>query len=154
MLRECRERFPRHRLQRKPLVRDPGRHHGTRTMIWVRGYLTNCLCCFFFKLTTAVPSFWISLLYLISDVTTGLCWYPFGSLHASIRLDTFLCLESWCLIYRTKFNYHNFNIINIQIPITFKIIVRPLRILYHHYLEFKDDFKFLSNMNLMHYITN
>ena len=26
---ECRERFPRHRLQRKPLVSDPGKHHGT-----------------------------------------------------------------------------------------------------------------------------
>ena len=25
----CRERFPRHRLQRKPLVSDPGMHHGT-----------------------------------------------------------------------------------------------------------------------------
>ena len=29
MPRECRERFPRHRLQRKPLVSDPGMHHGT-----------------------------------------------------------------------------------------------------------------------------
>ena len=27
--RECRERFPRHRLQRKPLVSDPDIHHGT-----------------------------------------------------------------------------------------------------------------------------
>ena len=29
MRRECRERFPRHRLQRKPLFSDPGMHHGT-----------------------------------------------------------------------------------------------------------------------------
>ena len=29
MHRECRERFPRHRLQRKPLVSDPGMHHST-----------------------------------------------------------------------------------------------------------------------------
>ena len=29
MGRECRERFPRRRLQRKPLVCDPGMHHGT-----------------------------------------------------------------------------------------------------------------------------
>ena len=29
MRREYRERFSRHRLQRKPLVSDPGRHHGT-----------------------------------------------------------------------------------------------------------------------------
>ena len=29
MRRECRERFPRHRFQRKPLVSDPGMHHGT-----------------------------------------------------------------------------------------------------------------------------
>ena len=29
MRRKCRERFPRHRLQRKPLVSDPDMHHGT-----------------------------------------------------------------------------------------------------------------------------
>ena len=29
MRRECRERFPRHRLQRKPPVSDPDMHHGT-----------------------------------------------------------------------------------------------------------------------------
>ena len=29
MHRECREPFPRHRLQRKPLVSDPGMHQGT-----------------------------------------------------------------------------------------------------------------------------
>ena len=29
MRRECRERFSRHRLQRKPQVNDPGMHHGT-----------------------------------------------------------------------------------------------------------------------------
>ena len=30
--RECRERFPRHRLQRKPLVSDPDIQHGTCVM--------------------------------------------------------------------------------------------------------------------------
>ena len=29
MRQECRERFPRHRLQRKPLSSDPGMHHST-----------------------------------------------------------------------------------------------------------------------------
>ena len=29
MRRECRERFPHHRHQWKPLIRDPGMHHGT-----------------------------------------------------------------------------------------------------------------------------
>ena len=29
MRRECRERFPRHRLQKKPLFSDPGMRHGT-----------------------------------------------------------------------------------------------------------------------------
>ena len=29
MHRECRERFPRHQHQRKPLASDPGMHHGT-----------------------------------------------------------------------------------------------------------------------------
>ena len=32
MRRECRERFPRHWLQRKPLVSDPGMHHSTCVM--------------------------------------------------------------------------------------------------------------------------
>ena len=32
MHRGCRERFPHHRLQRKPLVSDPGMHHGTCVM--------------------------------------------------------------------------------------------------------------------------
>ena len=34
MCRECRERFPHQRLQRKPLVSDPGLHHGTCVMHW------------------------------------------------------------------------------------------------------------------------
>ena len=29
MRRECRERFPHHRLQRNPLISDPGMHRGT-----------------------------------------------------------------------------------------------------------------------------
>ena len=29
MRRECRERFPRHQLQRKPLISNPGMHRGT-----------------------------------------------------------------------------------------------------------------------------
>ena len=29
MRRDCRERFPRHKLQRKPVVSDPSMHHGT-----------------------------------------------------------------------------------------------------------------------------
>ena len=37
--------------------------------------------------------------------------------------------------------YHNFNIINIQMIITLKIMVISLRILYHFYLEFQDKFK-------------
>ena len=45
MRRECRERFPRHRLQRKPLVSDPGIHHGTCVthVPWcMSGSLTGC----------------------------------------------------------------------------------------------------------------
>ena len=40
----CRERFPRHRLQRKPLVCYPGMHHGmcvTHVPCWVSGSLTR-----------------------------------------------------------------------------------------------------------------
>ena len=45
MRRECRERFPRHRLQRKPLGSDPGMHHGTcgTHVPWcMSGSLTRC----------------------------------------------------------------------------------------------------------------
>ena len=44
MLWECRDRFPRHRLQPKPLVSDPGMHHGTCVthMPWcISGSLTR-----------------------------------------------------------------------------------------------------------------
>ena len=44
MRRECRERFPRHRLQRKPLVSDPGMHQGTcvtHVPICISGSLTR-----------------------------------------------------------------------------------------------------------------
>ena len=43
--RECRERFPTRRLQRKPLVSDPGLHHGTcgKHVPWcMSGSLTCC----------------------------------------------------------------------------------------------------------------
>ena len=45
MCRECQERFPRHQLQRKPLVSDPGMHHGTcvtRVPWCMSGSLTRC----------------------------------------------------------------------------------------------------------------
>ena len=45
VLRMRRECFPRHRLQRKPLVSDPGMHHGTCVMRvpgCMSGSLTHC----------------------------------------------------------------------------------------------------------------
>ena len=41
MHRECWERFPRHRLQRKPLASDPGMHHGTCVTWCMSGSLTR-----------------------------------------------------------------------------------------------------------------
>ena len=44
MRRECRERFPRHRPQRKPLFSDRGMHHGTcvtRVPWYMSGSLTH-----------------------------------------------------------------------------------------------------------------
>ena len=44
MPRECRERFPCHRIQRKPLVSDPDMHHGTcvKHVPWcMSGFLTH-----------------------------------------------------------------------------------------------------------------
>ena len=43
MRRECRERFARHRLQKKPLVSDPGMHQGT--------CVTHVPCCMSGSLT-------------------------------------------------------------------------------------------------------
>ena len=42
--RECRERFPHHRLQRKLLVSDPGMHHGTCVthVPWCMSGSLNC----------------------------------------------------------------------------------------------------------------
>ena len=44
MRRECRERFPRHRVQRKLLVSDPGMHHGTCVthVPWCMSGSLNC----------------------------------------------------------------------------------------------------------------
>ena len=45
MRRKCRERFPCHRLQSKPLVRDSGMHRGTYVTYvswWMSGLLTRC----------------------------------------------------------------------------------------------------------------
>ena len=39
MRRECRERFPRHRPHRKPLLSDPGMHHGTYVLWCMSGSL-------------------------------------------------------------------------------------------------------------------
>ena len=42
--RECRERFSRYRLQRKPLVSDPGMHHGTCVthVAWCMSWSLTC----------------------------------------------------------------------------------------------------------------
>ena len=44
MRRECRERFPRHRLRRKTLVSDPDMHHGTCVthVPWCMSASLNC----------------------------------------------------------------------------------------------------------------
>ena len=44
MRRECRERFPRHRLLRKPPVSDPGMHHGSCVthVPWCMSGLLTC----------------------------------------------------------------------------------------------------------------
>ena len=44
MRRECRERFPHHRFQRKSLVSDPGMHHGTcgTHVPWCMSGLLTC----------------------------------------------------------------------------------------------------------------
>ena len=44
MRRECRERFPRRRFKRKPLVSDPGMHHGT-CVTHVPWYMPGSLTC-------------------------------------------------------------------------------------------------------------
>ena len=50
MHRECRERFPRHRLQKKPQVSDPDMHHGT--------CVTHVPCCMSGSLTLVILGIW------------------------------------------------------------------------------------------------
>ena len=58
MRRECRERFPRHRLQRKLLVKDPGMMHvgianpryGGEENVGATGYYPNEICLVLFQL--------------------------------------------------------------------------------------------------------
>ena len=52
--RECRERFPRHRLKRKPLVNDPGMHHGT-CVTHVPSCMSGSLTCGGVKNVPGIP---------------------------------------------------------------------------------------------------
>ena len=72
MRRECRERFPRHRLQRKPLVSDPGMHHGT--------CVTHVSCCMSGSFPTfpvhaqpAILRMWQEAHSIIKDIPVPCC---------------------------------------------------------------------------------
>ena len=52
---ECRERFPRHRFQRKPLVSDSGMHHGT-CVTHVPWCMSGSLTCVAGKTFPAFPA--------------------------------------------------------------------------------------------------
>ena len=63
MRRECRERFPCHQLQRKPLVSDPGISHGTSVtrVLWcLSGSLTHVARKTFPEFPVHAPQFYVS----------------------------------------------------------------------------------------------
>ena len=61
MRRECRERFPRRRLQRRPKVSDPGVHHGT--------CVTHVPWCMSGSLTRSGGMVWYGMVWY------GMVWY-------------------------------------------------------------------------------
>ena len=105
MRRDCRERIPRDRLQRKPLDSDPGMHHGTCVvhMSWcMSGSLTHDDG----ENVTGIPGTCatLSCAYLVRGQLLGLLsWWPiFESSHYNLYEDQapvdFICrcqIVSW-----------------------------------------------------------
>ena len=109
---ECRERFPRHRLQRKPLGSDPGMHHGTcvthvpwcMSGLLTRGSRENVPgilgACATRKFTYLVrgPSSWFVM------TTIVLCWlwcdYPCVEYKSPYVGD-----NHWCMVFNYSSTY-------------------------------------------------
>ena len=66
MRRDCEEGFPRHRLQRKPLVSDPGMH-----MLW----------CMLGSLTRGISFYFSQYPYLDSEVTLDMIFWNASKMH-------------------------------------------------------------------------
>ena len=73
MHRECRKRFPRRRLRRKPPVSDPGMHHGTWKRSWHSRHMHTR-----------------NFTYL----ARGPLWHTLSRSSEEINLTT--CKSSWC----------------------------------------------------------
>ena len=88
MHRECREHFPRHRLQRKPLVSDPGMQNGT-CVTRVQWYMSGSLIG---RNAPGIPGAWVTRNFMY--LTRGPCEHQkilreniFQHVHPSVVLE-------------------------------------------------------------------
>ena len=95
--RECRERFLRHRLQRKPLVSEPGMHHGT-SVTHVPWCMSGSLTRGSGENVPGIPSASATLkfVHLVRGPWTSTC-FPIG--WAIMGAFTNHCAQPWQFIW-------------------------------------------------------
>ena len=103
MRREYRKHFPRHRLQRKPLVSDPGMHHRTCDphVLWcMSGSLTRGVG----EHVLGIPGAWATrnFTYLVrgplSGRWKGCDWWPLKDWQLSQTGKTLVLRNDWSLL--------------------------------------------------------
>ena len=162
---ECRERFPRHRLERKPLGNDPGMHHGT-CVTHVPWRMSESLTRGDGENVPGIPGACAThnFIYLVRG-RLG-CQMPF--LFVMIYLPLIGC----CLRYKSFYCVHNISLnptaattftrliggqvigllgfwLSMQAIVSFFIIVKNIRFLTiaFHYLAMFADSKYLHMAN-------
>ena len=150
MRRECRERFPRHLHQRKPLVSDPGMHHGT-CATHVPWCLSGSLSCGGGENFRAIPGLpgacaTRNFTYLVrGPCSMSHTWFCFALIcfgyiissqwiQAMYLLIVFIQMQYLSLDYHYHYHYyHHYYILTIVIIL---IVNNHYYYIYHHYHHF------------------
>ena len=105
MRRECRERFPHHRFQKKSLVSDPGMHHDTCVM-HVPWCMSGSLTHGDGENVPGIPGAWAT--HNFTYLVRGPCTRTPLMLRLSYYWRTRSCLDCWCW-YLLRHCYDNVN---------------------------------------------
>ena len=114
MHQECRERFSRHRLQWKPLVSDPGMHHGT--CVWIMAWHRIGAKPLFELMLTATSTYicgsrqrWVKRpcltnigIPIIKTKRSWDCRILIIGIRILVRRHIYIWLASWLCFYQTR----------------------------------------------------